>query len=163
VQTVLLKEGKASPSELKRRFVPLERKILTDAQREGLKKEQLLFKAELDVRYQGQSYELRVEAGPQLRRRFEKVHERHYGYVHARRPIEVVNRRLHDRDRSGLRPPPPPQNGCRGKKASPVARARIYWRGKHGTAAVYRREELRSGMKLRGPLVLVEYSATTWV
>jgi N-methylhydantoinase A len=168
VQTVLLKEEKATASELKRRFAPLEKKVLSDARREGLKKKRLHLKAEIDVRYQGQSHELRIEAGPDLRGRFERAHHRHYGYIHARRPIEIVNLRLQARVRSGLKPPPPRQVG-REERIRPVEKVQLYWRKKYHSASVFRRETLEpegganGRSPLRGPLIVVEYSATTLV
>jgi N-methylhydantoinase A len=45
---------------------------------------------EADLRYLGQSFELAVPLGPDLRRRFHAAHAERYGYADRERPIELV-------------------------------------------------------------------------
>jgi N-methylhydantoinase A len=45
---------------------------------------------EADLRYRGQSFELTVELGPELRERFHRAHEARYGYADSEREIELV-------------------------------------------------------------------------
>jgi N-methylhydantoinase A len=45
---------------------------------------------EADLRYRGQSFELRVSLGPELGESFHRAHEERYGYADRDRPIELV-------------------------------------------------------------------------
>jgi N-methylhydantoinase A len=45
---------------------------------------------EADLRYRGQSFELTVELGPDLPRRFHEAHHARYGYAEVEREIELV-------------------------------------------------------------------------
>jgi N-methylhydantoinase A len=51
---------------------------------------------EADLRYAGQSFELRVPLGPRLEERFHEAHEERYGYADRARPIELVAVRTAD-------------------------------------------------------------------
>jgi N-methylhydantoinase A len=57
---------------------------------------------EADVRYRGQSFELTVPLGPELRERFHRAHEERYGYADRDRPLEIVAVRTAE-----IRPGPP--------------------------------------------------------
>jgi N-methylhydantoinase A/oxoprolinase/acetone carboxylase beta subunit len=54
--------------------------------------EQVLFERYLDLRYQGQSFELTLPAGE--RAQFHAAHRKRYGYDHAGRDVEAVTARL---------------------------------------------------------------------
>ncbi|MGH3105372.1 MAG: hydantoinase/oxoprolinase family protein, partial [Gaiellaceae bacterium] len=51
---------------------------------------------EADLRYSGQSFELRVPLGPALEERFHRAHEERYGSCDPARPIELVAVRTAD-------------------------------------------------------------------
>jgi N-methylhydantoinase A len=51
---------------------------------------------EADLRYAGQSFELSVPLGPQLKERFHEAHEARYGYADADRAVELVAVRTAD-------------------------------------------------------------------
>ncbi|MEX2211789.1 MAG: hydantoinase/oxoprolinase family protein [Gaiellaceae bacterium] len=51
---------------------------------------------EADLRYAGQSFELRVPLGPGLEQRFHELHEERYGYADQSRAIELVAVRTAD-------------------------------------------------------------------
>lgn len=120
----------------------------------------------LDLRYQGQGFELtawfplRVQGGDAIAATFHADHERRYGYRREGRPIEVVTYRL--RIVEPLAAPPRPQAG--GSGPPPPARRRdVRIAGRAHASPVHRREDLPSGFRLSGPAVVEEASSTTIV
>src|SRR5262249_57390143 len=88
---------------------------------------------------------------------FHARHRRLFGHAAPDRPLEVVTLRLRAR---GERLRLPPDHAPRGAAVRPAKR-RVYFDGHAWAAAVYRREELPAGRRVRGPAVICEYSATT--
>ncbi len=132
-----------------------------------------------DLRYKGQSHELRVvlpggALGPaELARTqalFEEEHRRAYGYVAAEDPIELVNLRL---TAMGRLPALPRQRVARGSGDPAAARKgqRPLWLRTAADAAmgesvqtpVYDRYRLRAGDVLPGPAVVEEMDSSTVV
>jgi N-methylhydantoinase A len=113
----------------------------------------------VDVRYRGQGYELNVPYTARLMDDFRKLHEKRYGYAYPKREIEIVTLRLRARIRSG-------QAGTveRGRRAeSEPAKDTVIFENKRTATAIYEREGLVTGKKMRGPAIVTEYSATTLV
>jgi N-methylhydantoinase A len=159
VQTVLLQEKAASPRKLQQYLEVLKRRAKQDAEREGLSYSKLELKAQLDVRYQGQSYELTIKLEKNFRNIFEEAHRRHYGYLHFGRPLEVVNLRLQASFRFKRKLPTEQREPRRTPR--PIDTIDLYWRGKFYRARIYLRKQLSSGTTIRGPAIIAEYSATT--
>jgi len=93
VQTVML-PGDADLAEIAGRFGVLEtegRRVLAS---EGVPAELVTIATELDLRYRGQSYELRVALSHDFRAEFDRAHQQAYGYSDASLPIEIVSLRL---------------------------------------------------------------------
>jgi N-methylhydantoinase A len=114
----------------------------------------------LDMRYQGQGYELRVPFTSDYVNDFHKLHEQRYGYSDPTREIEIVNVRwrvTQTTEKPAL-PKFPLQSGEPSGKPT-----RIYANGNWQTGKVYGREELHAGESFRGPAVITEYSATTYL
>jgi N-methylhydantoinase A len=120
-------------------------------------------KRELDVRYAGQGFELRLDAGPGFAARFHALHRRRYGYADERRSLEVVNARV----RMIVPSPPLALPRARLRRGNGVAalreRRRVWFDGKPRPTPFYERERLRPGDAFAGPAVVTEYSATTVV
>lgn len=110
-----------------------------------------------DVRYRGQSYELEVPLSRQLRRDFEKAHERLYGYSDEQRSIEVVNLRV-----VGSIARRPVVDRVPERAAARSAIHRLYWGGRWVEAKHMVRPSL-SSRRCAGPIVVTEVSATTMV
>jgi N-methylhydantoinase A len=114
----------------------------------------------LDMRYQGQGYELRVPFGEDYVAGFHELHQQRYGYSDARREIEVVNVRKRDTittDKPSL-PKFPFESGNPTGKST-----RIYANGEWHAGTIYARETLKAGYTFSGPAVITEYSATTYL
>jgi N-methylhydantoinase A len=149
---------------LKKRFAELERLARSELGREGFEADRARPTYGLDVRYQGQSYELFVPFTAGFREAFDRAHEKAHGYVHAGRAVEIVNLRLRL-----VIPTPKPRMGA--QKAGPeratgaaLLKSRPVWFGSNAHATgIYARERLQPGARLLGPVVIVEYSSTTIV
>lgn len=116
----------------------------------------------LDMRYKGQSFELTVPYGCDMRRAvaaFHRAHEKAYTYSIKDRPVEVVNLRLSVVHR--LAPPPPPKFEGKGDPR-PYDQRRILLDGP-SDADLHRWENLRPRHKGKGPAVIEEKGFTTYV
>ncbi len=162
VQTILWPETKATQTALQKIIGRLKQKSGRDATRAAYKKTQLMFQAELDVRYQGQSYELRVPLNARFKQAFAKLHRQQFGYVHHQ-PLEVVNVRLQARVKPAHRERAVSTVRPSKKIPKAVTTSQLHWGQKTHQMNWYERPQLVSGNKIRGPAVIAEFSATTFV
>ncbi|MCB9833393.1 MAG: hydantoinase/oxoprolinase family protein [Planctomycetes bacterium] len=153
-----LAEIEAAPA---RAFADLERRARAELRGEGLAAAEILVERLVDLRYPGQSYELSVPLGAAGRsgEAFHLLHAQRYGFARPEEGVELVALRLRARGPAPrVRQPRPRRVSGRPK---PVESRRLVFEDGAGTCPVYRREDLGSGQELRGPAVIVEYSATT--
>jgi len=128
----------------------------------------------LDLRYEGQNYELlvaipeetwRTGSTEALRRRFLEAHEASYGFAAEDEPIQVVNLRLVAR---GI---PQPPEIPRQKPAGPDPSAALVERrpvdlaegGGRLDCPVFDRARLAAGSRLVGPAIVEQFDSTTLV
>ena len=118
----------------------------------------------LDARYEGQGWELTVEAPPDptpeaVREAFERAHEAAYGF-RLDRPVEVVAVRVFAvvrRARPALpEAPEASEPRLRGRRRALIS-------GSWDEVPVYDRASLPRGFKVDGPAIVEEYSSTTVV
>jgi N-methylhydantoinase A len=116
----------------------------------------------VDVRYDGQGYELNVPFTRNLVAAFHAEHRRRYGYDFSDRDLQLVTLRL----RTVMKTPDVGRliSGTRSTRKSAVLQ-RAPVRFDTGTIAtpIYDRGSLFVNRKLTGPAVITEYSATTVV
>ncbi|ABI57984.1 5-oxoprolinase (ATP-hydrolyzing) [Alkalilimnicola ehrlichii MLHE-1] len=112
----------------------------------------------LDLRYQGQAYTLNVawSGVAATLEAFHRLHEQRYGH-RLEEPVELVNVR---QSVTGPRPVPPLPRLLPGE-GGPVALGRVH--GVAGEVPVYDRARLGAGQVLRGPALVTEQVATTWL
>lgn len=161
VQTVLWGEGESTPSRLNRLFSNLKNHAWEEAKREGFSKNWVGFQTQLDVRFRGQSFELSVPATRQWAQAFLKAHRRRYGFVHHGE-MEIVNLRLQARVRLWTDASRPKTAGKK-QKPFPAGQTRLLWKNQRREIPVYLREQLGVGHRFRGPAVVAEFSATTFI
>jgi N-methylhydantoinase A len=123
----------------------------------------------VDVRYRGQGYELNVPYTRSMVETFERLHQRHYGHSYPGREVELVTLRL----RATMKPPLTAVSWAGAEVEESVSerasqrpagdRIAMFFGGRKIRATVYAREQLPSGKNYRGPAVVTEYSATTFV
>jgi N-methylhydantoinase A len=157
VRTVLLTNP--SVSALRRLFIPLERAARADLRAEGLRPGLCVIMRTVDVRYRGQSYEITLPLSARLAAAFHSAHRKLYGYADLARPLEVVNLRV----RGCGRQAPVHAQRFTSQPAQPPAHHRVRWGGRWLQAAAYQRTHLAVATPLRGPAVITEFSATTFI
>ncbi|WP_423751609.1 hydantoinase/oxoprolinase family protein [Salinirarus marinus] len=136
---------------------------------EGFPEERMRFERVLDVRYDGQSFDLRVPAPGEVDAdalavvadRFHERHERRYGHASPDEPLELVTVRLRAR---GVVDPPSLEReaGARGD-ATPRETRPVTFDGVDRETPVYRRDTLDPGTEFDGPVVVESAESTTVV
>ena len=138
---------------------------------EGFTPDQLKIDRSLDMRYEGQSYELNIpyfaETGAYLQetqvlvQKFHAAHNQRFGYGRTDAPVEVVNLRLTATGETDKPPIQPlPLVDADPSKAFTIQN-RVVFEGEALTTDFYRREALQPGNQIVGPAILTEFSATT--
>lgn len=113
-----------------------------------------------DVRYAGQSHELRIDAraGTDLARAFGAAHELAYGYALPGAPVEIVTLRVAAEAAPALSSLP---SAWDLGPARPERRRRVRVDGAEAEVAVHDRSALRPGEVLAGPALVVQPDTTT--
>lgn len=159
--TVMLKGSETSYHQLRELFSPLIERAMEDMEAEGFSALEVSLELYLDMRFEGQSYELSVPFTENYAEEFCRTHERLYGYRHER-DTEVVNLRLRA---TALTPKPqlPQFTEKKGKDSSEavIKVVKTAFGGDTLDTKVYLRERLRWGNEIEGPAIIVEYSSTT--
>ncbi|MFQ5899841.1 MAG: hydantoinase/oxoprolinase family protein, partial [Candidatus Methylomirabilia bacterium] len=172
VRTCVQRLEARSLAPLEQGFRELEREATEWLDRERVSPERRRLSRWLDLRYEGQNYELLVAVPEEvwleqsvepLRRQFHQAHEETYGFAADDEPIQVVNLRLVAR---GL---PDPPELPRQKPGTPDAStARVGQRPVDFAEAggvldsyVYGRARLTAGNRLVGPAVIEQFDSTT--
>jgi N-methylhydantoinase A len=115
----------------------------------------------VDLRYQGQGYELSVPYGQEMFETFHDLHRQRYGFAHENREIEIVNVRV--RMIAKTEPFHPAKGELQpgdGRQALTATRA-VYFNGRAMDTPVYARDALQPGDTLMGPAIITEYSSAT--
>jgi N-methylhydantoinase A len=140
--------------------------------REGVTRADIRFVREVDMRYQGQSYELRIPVragrlGPnlvsELNKSFFAAHQRSYGFAVTTEPTEIVNIRL---SAIGSVPRPKRREIPRGRAIAKTALKEerlVYMEDarKPVPTQTYDRYHLKAGNRITGPAIIEEIDSTT--
>jgi len=114
-----------------------------------------------DVRYRGQSYEIEVMLSPSFISDFHAAHRRTFGYAAPEAAVEVVNLRLR-----AVAPGPAvslERIPRRTAKPAITGHAEVLAGAASRRVPIYLRETIGAGTRLRGPMIVVELSATAYV
>jgi N-methylhydantoinase A len=167
---------KVASARLSKEFALLEKRAARDFHSESWQG-RVQYRRSVDLRYQGQGYELNLPLAKDLIAAFQREHQQRYGYAHPGRAIELVTLRLravvksqplkanlahvNQRVHVGTAAPGLPD---RAKLGSPLtAKAPVLFDGKELSTAIRSRDTLQPGKKYAGPAIVTEYSATTVV
>jgi N-methylhydantoinase A len=167
-----------APTHAEAMFRELEAKAADELAAEGLDPGAASFERDLDMRYAGQGYELRVplaglwqqqlDAGAltAARRRFDEVHEKIHGHAAKEKPVDVVSYRLRVRvavpkyqpqalpERA---PSSPPREAIKGTR-------RVFFDSEKAVdTTIYDRDRLAVGASFTGPAIVEQFDATTVV
>jgi N-methylhydantoinase A len=170
--TRVMAEEKADLPAVAEIYADLERQAIARLEHDGIAKDKVRLIREADLRYAGQSMEVRVVAGggavdrrflDNLIDAFHATHKRTFGYDYkGAQSIEIVNFCV-----SGFgmieRPNLPKLKA--GDKALPKIKAQrsVYFDGRLLDTAIYDRATLRPGAEIAGPAVVEEFGSTTVV
>jgi len=160
-RTVLWKvEGQIPHRKLADQFAELRQLALRDLRGEGWSGA-VQYRSSVDVRYQGQGYELNIPYSRELADAFREEHCRSYGYDYTGRCLELVTLRLRALIKSKVSPESKPIAEKRSSRVDELAR--VHFGGKTIPTHIRDRNAMREGKKYDGPAVITEYSATTAV
>ena len=129
-----------------------------ELEREGIKEDEMRFSLSLDMRYQGQAYELNVPFGAGAVEAFHAAHERSYGHAMRWRNVEIINMRASgigsiDKPSLPARPAQPHVARSIGLKPSPLG----------GQISLYERDELEAGATFMGEALVFQMDSTTYL
>ena len=171
VRTKLLKfaDGATTVERLAEIFRDLEGEASRWINTEGDTLGRIGFTAALDMRYQGQAFDLQVPVPDAVRRKpkaasitelFHREHEKVYGFRESGTPIEITTVRLRI---TGKIPPIRLPTIPSGKRTRPRETRRVYHRGRHVAARVYDRGDLGLDDRIKGPAVVEQEATTVWI
>ncbi len=165
-RTVMLDASAAARTgELERAFRQMERAAGAALKREGFAAARQRHAPSVAARYKGQSFELEIEwkSAATIAAAFHRAHLARYGYAQAGSAVEIVSARVRSR---GLVEKLGRERVARSAGASVVAphgSASVYFSSTPARAALYTRENLGAGARLKTPCIVTEYSSTTLV
>jgi N-methylhydantoinase A len=165
-RTVMLEAVEGNRAKIERAFREMEQEAGEALKREGFGPDRQRHERTLAVRYQGQSFELEVRPprGGDIAAAFHRAHLARYGYAQGKNKVEIVSLRVRSTGAvEKLRTRRTGSSAQNGSVARPRRFARVHFASGAARAAVYARDELRPGARLRAPCVVTEYSATTLV
>jgi N-methylhydantoinase A len=174
VRTWVGRLGKEALDPLDRIFQELEAGAHAWLDRERVPAERRRLARWLDLRYEGQNYELGVPvpeevwrgAGAEpLRHAFLRAHEDAYGFAAADEPIQVVNARLVARGIPGAPDLPPEKPAESDLGAALIDRRPVDFAELGGSreSPVYERARLGAGHRITGPAVVEQFDSTTLI
>jgi N-methylhydantoinase A len=136
---------------------------------EGFAEGRMRFERVLDVRYDGQSFDLRVPAPDDIdadaldtvAERFHAQHERRYGHASPDEPLELVT--VRSRARGVVDPPTLTGDGTARADVAPRETRPVTFDGDEHETPVYRRASLDPGATFDGPAIVEGVESTTVV
>jgi N-methylhydantoinase A len=146
-------------------FNEMTAEAVTDLHEQGIPDSAISLARSLDMRYQGQAYELNIPASPDVIADFHAAHQARYGYAFPNRVVEKVNirvRAIGTIEKPILTPLPTRANDASeafleaflGTKSDPLTGAPI---------TLYDREKLTPGATFAGPALLFQHDSTTYI
>lgn len=159
--TVMRNQHNAATEDIEDLFAPLEAQGRADLEAEGFSSSDIIVERFLDMRYQGQSFEIIVPFEGDWIEQFSLMHERKYGYRNPLKTVEVVNIRLRTRGMP-VKPEFPEASELTGEIPAEalLGRTKTIFGSEQMDTAVIDREKLLPGNRVEGPAIMVEYSST---
>ena len=117
----------------------------------------------VDMCYVGQSFELVVPWSERCSEEFHRRHESRYGYADGARATQVVNVRIRVMGPAGVAHRPLRVAAGNGGGDAHVDTVSMWGAAGRLQTPVYDRQRLQPGLRLPGPALITEYSATTVV
>ncbi len=184
-QTVLWKFTKHDTThteKLQEHFAALGARAENDMRTEGFAPESLKIERSLEMRYEGQSYELNIRYTPtnhpahpaeftteetselpNFISLFHTAHKQRFSYARHDATVELVTLRLTaigETEKPVIHPGPLTDADASDAR---IAQKPVIFEGISHTTGYYRRDMLRPGNQIEGPAIVTEFSATTVV
>ncbi len=160
--TVMKKQQDTHAGDLRETFAELEQRAVRELRGEGISEAAMQSERYVDIRYEGQSYELIVPFSDRFVEDFHQQHEKTYGYCDIRKGVEVVNIRLRAR---GVPEKPSLETieevGPEVPRAAVLGEREVVFENRKVPSLVIDREKLQGGNVIEGPAIVTEYSSTT--
>ena len=158
-QTILKLSNLVTFHDLEHHLAPLIDRAKADVVSEGFAPHDVVVSCSLDMRYQGQGYEINVPFARAFNAEFHREHQRLYGYSNPARITEVVNVRVsaagitrkYTFPSSPAQPQPLP---------AAIATRPAWFAGDWRDTAIYHSEHLQPGMQGAGPAILTGGQST---
>jgi N-methylhydantoinase A len=166
VRTVRVRLRDGLPSAWEGVFRQMEVELLTQLEREEVLATRVVLRRSMDLRYEGQNYEIEVpvepgEDGEAIRRRFTEIHRRLYEYA-TDEAVEGVNLRVAALVPTPAAPVSAASSATAGEGAVGTRRAHYYGLGWIPTP-VHPRGGLSPGREIDGPAILEDAWSTILV
>jgi N-methylhydantoinase A len=172
IRTKVMHEDGADLAAVAAHYAEMEREAAATLARDGIAPERIRMMREADLRYAGQSMEVRVPAPAgavdaaflsALIAAFHAMHRRTFGYNYAgQQKVELVNFCM-----SGfglIERPSLPKLAARPEGApAPKSHRKVYFDGAFRDTPIHDRATLPAGHRLDGPAVIEEFGSTTVV
>jgi len=146
---------------LNQRARPMMARARADLVAQGARPAAIRHALRADMRYRGQSYEIEVALGPRFIADFHEAHRRTFGHATPAAAVEVVNLRLRSHAEGPAIVPARITSGS--KSPSALRKIRTITSKTSRDVPIYEREAIGARTRLRGPLIVVELSATSYV
>jgi N-methylhydantoinase A len=170
VKTFMRKFYEVRPSDLKSALSELE--SLGRERMKGEAMENIVISRALDMRYQGQGYELEVpiasggvtrQEKEAIEERFHVLHKRNYGFNKRGEATEVVNLRITALGLMSKPKLPKARLGGANPRQALKEQRQVFLRGRYCRTAIYDRDRLHPGMFLKGPAIIEQKDSTALV
>ena len=176
IRSELVPLAALDPAQAESVFAQLESKARQELAAEGLDPKNASFTRELDLRYAGQGYELRIsleglyerrltaDSLVKVRPRFDERHAQIHGHAAKERAVEAVSYRV--RVRVAVPKFQPQKNAVRSQPSHPTPKdtRRVYFEAQAALAtAIYERDGIDTGAAVKGPAIIEQFDATTVV
>jgi len=161
-RSILLLEKDMTEERMEKHFSTLARKAIKEMKTEGFPASNVKCVRLIDMRYQGQSYELTIpyKSIASSVRAFHRKHEKIYSYCHPDRTVEIVNIRIKAvgiGQKMRVRKMP---LGISSSRSSFFKEQTIFFDGKKTVTPVYSRATLNSGNTIIGPALIADNDST---
>lgn len=174
VQSDITKLSDGAQNSILAQFASLEQRAIDSLAQQGFSPEEISCHREVDARYSGQGFELRLhlpsggkqpldgDLAASLATMFHAEHARIYGHAAEAELVEIVSYRIRAVvDMPTYEMTPLPAEAVIDEPARPARR--VYLRGKWIEAAVVRRATLAPGSERNGPMIIEQPDTTAFV
>ncbi len=167
-KSVFLEIENITYERLMNAFEELKATILETIKYEGISLNKIVFEYYLEMRFEGQGYEMRIkwehekEDLRQLRHKFLENHMRKYGFT-LETPVKIINIVLVANSQGYKLKISKPQKRKENEKLSPAKNVTIFYNNKDQDASVFYKKNIMLEDKIVGPSIILQPDTTIFV